>query len=157
MKVNSITIKNFKGIEEMTHRFDAPVTALVGKVGTGKTSFIQSVRFGLTNETPTNPIRNEAMAANVILECDDDIIIEREIARPNKKFVKVMGRKTGTSASESFLEESTNVTSEIMKIVTSSEVLANLKPAQFAALFLNESVEKKTLDDLLSIDRKSVV
>ncbi len=151
MKVNSITIKNFKGIEEMTHRFDAPVTALVGKVGTGKTSFIQSVRFGLTNETPTNPIRNEAMAANVILECDDDIIIEREIARPNKKFVKVMGRKTGTSASESFLEESTNVTSEIMKIVTSSEVLANLKPAQFAALFLNESVEKKTLDDLLSI------
>ena len=89
MKVNSITIKNFKGIEEMTHRFDAPVTALVGKVGTGKTSFIQSVRFGLTNETPTNPIRNEAMAANVILESDDDIIIEREIAGQLKRLLRL--------------------------------------------------------------------
>lgn len=150
MKVNTITIKNFKGIEEMTHKFEAPVTALVGKVGTGKTSFIQSMRFGLTNETPTNPIRDGAMDANVVLECDD-FVIEREIVRPNKKNVKVMGRKTGTAASESFLEDSTNVTSEIMKIVTSSEVLANLKPAQFASLFLNESVERKTLEDLLNI------
>lgn len=151
MKINSIEIKNFKGIEDMKHPFDKTVTVLSGPVGAGKTSFIQALRFALTNETPLNPIKNGALASNVRIECEGDIVVEREIARPNKKYTKVMGRKTGTAASESFLEESTNVSNEIMKIATSSEVLAAMKPSQFGAIFLNESVEKKTLEDLIKI------
>ena len=36
MKINSIEIKNFRGITELKHDFTKPVTILTGKVGTGK-------------------------------------------------------------------------------------------------------------------------
>lgn len=155
MKIKRIKIKDFKGLHDVTYDFNNLVTVVSGPVGTGKTSFLQALRFGLTNETPPNPISNGAISTNVILECDEDIIIEREITKPNKKFTKIMGRKTGTSASESFLEETTNVSTDIMKIASSSDVLAEMKPAQFGAIFLNESVEKKSLSDLMDIFVKS--
>ena len=151
MKINSIDIKSFRGIDTLHHDFTKPVTVLTGKVGAGKTSFIQALQFALTNDTPANPIRLGEKAANVLLSCEDDITIEREVAAPNKKSIKVMGRKTGTSASESFLEESTKVSTDIMRIATSSEVLASMKPSQFGSIFLNESVERKTLEDLIKI------
>lgn len=151
MKIKSIKIKNFKGIKELEHEFRKPITLLSGKVGTGKTSFIQGFRFALTNETPVKPIRSGEKSTEVSLLCDDDMVVERIIEAPNKKVTKVMGRKTGVAASESFLAESMNVSNEIMKIATSSEVLAGMKPSQFGTIFLNESVEKKTLDDLLEI------
>lgn len=151
MKIKSIKIKNFKGIKELEHEFRKPITLLSGKVGTGKTSFIQGFRFALTNETPVKPIRSGEKSTEVSLLCDDDMVVERIIEVPNKKVTKVMGRKTGVAASESFLAESMNVSNEIMKIATSSEVLAAMKPSQFGTIFLNESVEKKTLDDLLEI------
>lgn len=157
MKVESMNIKNFKGIKDMSYEFKKPVSVISGKVGAGKTSFIQALRFGLTNETPFDPINSDESEASVILNCQDDLVIERSLARPNKKSTKIMGRKTGTAASESFLEESTNVSNEIMKIATASEVLAAMKPAQFAAIFINESTQKKTFDDLVKIlvDSKS--
>ena len=116
-----------------------------------RTSFLQALRFALTNESPVNAIRAGAINACVTLNCEDDICIEREIAKPNKKSIKVMGRKAGTGAAESYLEDSSKVTNEIMKLATASEVLAAMKPSEFGAIFLNESVEKKTLEDLLNI------
>lgn len=151
MKVNSIDVKNFKGISDMTHEFTNPVTVISGPIGVGKTSFLQALRFALTNESPVNAIRAGALNASVTLNCEDDICIEREIAKPNKKSIKVMGRKAGTGAAESYLEDSSKVTNEIMKLATASEVLAAMKPSEFGAIFLNESVEKKTLEDLLNI------
>ena len=156
MKVKTIEGKNFKGIEHLKHEFKKPVTVVTGPVGVGKTSFIQAFRYALTNEIPFGTVRIGADSADVTVICEnasgeDDIMIERSVAKPAKKSTKVMGRKTGTSASESFIEESTNVSNDVMKIATSSEALAAMKPAQFGAIFLNESVEKKTLDDLIEI------
>lgn len=151
MRVDSIDISNFKGIRSMHHDFVKPVTVLTGKVGSGKTSFIQAFRYGLTNETPQHPIRVGEREAAVILNCGEDMVIERDIVSPAKKTTRVMGRAAGKAASESFIEESTKVSNDIMKIATSSEVLASMKPDRFGSLFLNESVEKKTLDDLIKI------
>lgn len=157
MKVESIEIKNFKGIEHFTHEFRKPITAITGPVGAGKTSFLQAFRYGLTNETPVDPIRNDASCAIVKLNCEDDMTIEREVARPAKKASRIMGRKTGTAASESVIEDTTSVTNDVMKIVTSSQVLEALKPSQFGALFLNDSAEEKTLDDLIEIMIESTI
>lgn len=157
MKVKKITINNFRGLKNYEHEFTKPITVLTGPVGAGKTSFLQAMRFAITSETPTNAIRTGADSASVSAVCDDDFEIYRELMRPNKKYTKVMGRKAGTSASESFIEETTNVSNEVMKIATSSEVLAAMKPSEFGAIFLNESVEKKTLEDMIQIMNDSTI
>ena len=36
MKVNSIDVRNFKGISNMTHEFTNPVTVISGPIGVGK-------------------------------------------------------------------------------------------------------------------------
>jgi len=149
MKVDGITIKNFKGIEDMTHRFDKKVTVLSGPVGAGKTSFMQAFRYGLTGEAPTLPISSGKSSLIVTMDCGEEMCIERTIANPNKRATKILGRKVGVGASEEYIAETTNVSNDIMKIVTSSEVLQALKPDELGTIFLEQSKEKWTMDDLL--------
>lgn len=149
MKVDGITIKNFKGIEDMTHRFNNKVTVLSGHVGAGKTSFMQAFRYGLTGETPTLPIHTGKSSSIITMDCGEEMCIERTIVPPNKKGIKILGRKVGVGASEEYISETTNVSNDIMKIVTSSEVLQALKPDELGTIFLEQSKEKWTMDDLL--------
>lgn len=151
MKVSTIEIENFRGIKKYRHDFKKPVTVISGPVGAGKTSFLQAFRFGITGDTPVNPIYDSENEAKVSLTSDPGLTIERVISKPNRKSVRVMGRKTGTSASEKFIEETTEVPNEIMKLASSSDVLAGMKPTQFGSIFLNESIEKKELSDLIKI------
>ncbi|WP_097006341.1 AAA family ATPase [Lacrimispora amygdalina] len=151
MKIEGINIKGFKGIEDFNHRFNNTVTVIDGLVGTGKTSLIQALRFGLTGELPTSPIRNGFATASVMLDCGEELCIEREISRPSKKSVKIVGRKVGVGASEEYISEISSVGNEIMKIATSSEVLTKLKPSEFGNIFLNESEEKKSFTELINI------
>ena len=151
MKIRSINIENFKGISELNHDFTKPVTIVTGKVGTGKTSFIQGLKFALTNELPDNPIKKGESSAKVKIECDDDLTIEKEYTDKNKKLVNIMGRTSTLAASTSFIEESSGIPSKIMKLATSSDVLGSMNPADFGSIFLNESSEEKDIDDLIKI------
>lgn len=151
MKIDGINIKNFKGITELNHRFDNPVVVINGPVGAGKTSFIQALRFGLTGELPTNPIRNGSQETTVTLDCGEELCIEREYKRPNKKNVRIVGRKVGLGASEEYITEHSSVGNKIMKLATSSEALVKLKPSEFGNIFLDDSEEKKTFDELIEI------
>lgn len=149
MKVNEIQIKNFKGIKELDHKFDNTITVISGRVGTGKSSFLQAFRYGLTNEIPYNAVRTGELEANVSVTLEDETVVERILGKPTKRSTKIMGRRTGKGGE--VLEETTNVPNEIMKLVTASDTLAALKPDALGALFLDGSVEKKTLKDLMKI------
>lgn len=154
MEIKEINIQKFKGINTLSHKFTDTVTVLNGPVGSGKTSFIQALRMGITGETPINPIKAGESSTTVSIVSDDDVSIEREIMKPNKKTVRIVGRKVGMGASEKFLEELTNVGNEIMKIATSSEVLSSLKPSEFGGVFLNGSEEKTTIKEMLKFFEK---
>jgi DNA repair exonuclease SbcCD ATPase subunit len=154
MRVNGINIENFKGIEKLSHRFSDTVTLIYGPVGSGKTSAIQGLTYGLTGELPSKPIRQNAEKAIVMLDCGDDLCIEREVLPPTKKVVKIVGRKVGVTASTKYIEEQMNVGNEIMKIVTSSDVFRNLKPTEFGNIFLNESEEKMKREEIYHILQK---
>lgn len=151
MKINGISIDNFKGIDHLTHNFKDTVTLIHGPVGSGKTSLIQALRYGLTGELPSKPVRQNAEKASLILDCGEELCIEREVLLPAKKSVRIVGRKVGIGAAEEYLAEQINVGNEIMKIATSSEVLSKLKPAEFADIFLDASEEKMKLNELLNI------
>ena len=158
MKIKSISIENFRGIQRFEHEFKNKVTVITGKCGKGKSSFLDAVRFPLTNILPENPVKDGYMTAKVKEVCEnedgDSIVIEKEIERPSKVSTLISGRKVGTSVTKKFIESETDVNSELIKMTTSSEILANLKPSDFASIFLTESVERKTLENLLEICNK---
>ena len=158
MKIKSISVENFRGIQRFEHEFKNKVTVITGKCGKGKSSFLDAVRFSLTNILPENPVKDGYMTAKVKEVCEnedgDSIVIEKEIERPSKVSTLISGRKVGTSVTKKFIESETDVNSELIKMTTSSEILANLKPSDFASIFLTESVERKTLEDLLEICNK---
>ena len=158
MKIKSISVENFRGIQRFEHEFKNKVTVITGKCGKGKSSFLDAVRFPLTNILPENPVKDGYMTAKVKEVCEnedgDSIVIEKEIERPSKVSTLISGRKVGTSVTKKFIESETDVNSELIKMTTSSEILANLKPSDFASIFLTESVERKTLKDLLEICNK---
>lgn len=158
MKIKSISVENFRGIQRFEHEFKNKVTVITGKCGKGKSSFLDAVRFPLTNILPENPVKDGYMTAKVKEVCEnedgDSIVIEKEIERPSKVSTLISGRKVGTSVTKKIIESETDVNSELIKMTTSSEILANLKPSDFASIFLTESVERKTLEDLLEICNK---
>jgi len=158
MKIKSISVENFRGIQRFEHEFKNKVTVITGKCGKGKSSFLDAVRFPLTNILPENAVKDGYMTAKVKEVCEnedgDSIVIEKEIERPSKVSTLISGRKVGTSVTKKFIESETDVNSELIKMTTSSEILANLKPSDFASIFLTESVERKTLEDLLEICNK---
>ena len=158
MKIKSISVENFRGIQRFEHEFKNKVTVITGKCGKGKSSFLDAVRFPLTNILPENPVKDGYMTAKVKEVCEnedgDSIVIEKEIERPSKVSTLISGRKVGTSVTKKFIESETDINSELIKMTTSSEILANLKPSDFASIFLTESVERKTLEDLLEICNK---
>ena len=158
MKIKSISVENFRGIQRFEHEFKNKVTVITGKCGKGKSSFLDAVRFPLTNILPENSVKDGYMTAKVKEVCEnedgDSIVIEKEIERPSKVSTLISGRKVGTSVTKKFIESETDVNSELIKMTTSSEILANLKPSDFASIFLTESVERKTLEDLLEICNK---
>ena len=158
MRIKSISIENFRGIQRFEHDFKNKVTVITGKCGKGKSSFLDAVRFPLTNILPENPVKDGYMTAKVKEVCEnedgDSIVIEKEVERPSKVSTLISGRKVGTSVTKKFIESETDVNSELIKMTTSSEILANLKPSDFASIFLTESVERKTLEDLLEICNK---
>lgn len=158
MKIKSISVENFRGIQRFEHEFKNKVTVITGKCGKGKSSFLDAVRFPLTNILPENPVKDGYMTAKVKEVCENEdgnsIVIEKEIERPSKVSTLISGRKVGTSVTKKFIESETDVNSELIKMTTSSEILANLKPSDFASIFLTESVERKTLEDLLEICNK---
>lgn len=47
MRINEIRIQNFKGFKELTETFDPNFTVFVGENGSGKTSVLEAIAFGL--------------------------------------------------------------------------------------------------------------
>lgn len=163
MKLKKIFIKNFKGIKEKEYDLSKKLTIISGPCGVGKSSFIEAVTLPLTNELPYEPIRLGEKEANILAEYDkleeDGTIstyhVEKNILQPKKIVTKVSGRKVVGTKAGKFLEDLNEVDSNLIKITSSSKVLANLKPDAFASIFLSESMEKKTVKDLIKIIENS--
>ncbi|NCU26422.1 hypothetical protein EOM86_06835 [Candidatus Nomurabacteria bacterium] len=94
MKATKIKIKNLFGITEAT--LDGKNVEITGDNGTGKTSFLDAIRYALTNDSERDYIiRQGETEGEIIIETDADFYIGRK-KRANKadyKSVKDGGRE----------------------------------------------------------------
>ena len=74
MKIESITVKNFKGCPDGTYNL-SKLNMLIGKNGKGKTSFQLALRYLLNGKLPADPIRhgNEILYVSGIIEGNVEI------------------------------------------------------------------------------------
>ena len=74
MKIESISIKNFKGIESIDTKIDGKNVYLIGGNGTGKTSFIDAIWCGLTGKKlPPEPTHKGAKKGVIEINLGDFI------------------------------------------------------------------------------------
>lgn len=74
MKIESINIKNFKGLEDVQKEINGQNVYLIGKNGSGKTSFIDAVWGGLTGKKlPEEPTHNGKKKGLIEIDLGDCI------------------------------------------------------------------------------------
>jgi len=78
MRTSQIKVKNLFGIREMT--LDGKSVELSGPRGSGKTSVLDSIRYGLTNRSDRDYIvRKGADEGEIIIETDSGLTIDRKV------------------------------------------------------------------------------
>lgn len=103
MRITKIKIKNLFGISEK--ELDGRSVELSGGNGTGKTSVLDAIKLGLTNDSERDYIiRNGENEGEIIIESDTGLYIDRKkrTAQTDYKVVKENGK--AVSSPESFLK-----------------------------------------------------
>lgn len=149
MVIKKAVIKNFKKIKELTYTPNKKVNIRTGKNGKGKTTFLEAIRYGLTGELPEDPVRYGTNEMSVYIELDDETNFERGI-RQGVGTVKVNGKKTTAKSLNELLMLKTGIPQAIMKITSSAELSASLRPDELGTLLLKYIPDEQDIDSVIS-------
>src|SRR5215216_4801960 len=88
MKVENIKIKNYKGIEEADISPEGKHVYLIGKNGSGKTSFIETVFKGLSGkDLPTEPVSKGKKTSEIRIDLGEFVAVTNFTRGKPVKFV----------------------------------------------------------------------
>ena len=137
MHFTKMITENFQGLPGVkTFNFDSTITANIGKNGTGKTSFLNAIRYILTGTEPSGDIITHGTErTSVSLFLDDGTVITRlkSLSKGNKYYIN----KKPVSASDFNKLLNKTAPMKTMKIVSSSEVIASMSPKDFGNFLLS--------------------
>jgi DNA repair exonuclease SbcCD ATPase subunit len=105
-KISKLKIKNFIGIEEMAIDFK-DINKISGGNGRGKTTILDSIQKAIYNSMNPRPevVRNGEESAQLFVELDNGITIERVIKSDGADKVKVLDNGQPVARPESFLRK----------------------------------------------------
>lgn len=155
MKLKRIEIKDFKAINNLSHNFTDKPLFITGANGSGKTTFIDAIRFGITGSLPKQPIRTEAKAASVMItiptNTGDDVEITRIIEPPATATVKIMNKKTTSKYISSMTTDELGLESDVLKATFNDDLMASLNSAKMADFFLRHDKNRMTVVEMLNL------
>ena len=77
MKINTIKIKNFRGIPDMEISLER-ISFFTGPCGAGKTSVLKAFNFALTGDVKKDDIREQSDRASATIVFEDQSSIQKE-------------------------------------------------------------------------------
>ena len=153
MKVKSLKVNNFQGLEGV-HEFNfGKITALAQPNGSGKTSLINALRYGLTGVEPAGDVITRgasSMAVRVVLE-NDSSFLRQQYAEKKKKSRYFVGNASSTLSklNEFICNELGGVDVNTAKMVSSGELLTQMTSQQFGEMLLRYLPESMTVETIL--------
>lgn len=157
-KLKSITIEGFQGIKEEKRIELDKITALCAPNGTGKSSFINSLIFGLTGNKPDGTlVNNSADYAKVSLNFNNSHIFSRiEGSGSNFSNKFLIDNKSITKKQlEDYLSLELNTDISVAKVVASSDVLNSLTNQEFGSLLMKYLPEELDIEMVLKYFQNS--
>lgn len=154
--IKKINISNWMGLKGDYEYPLERITALLAPNGSGKTSFLMAVRFALTGERPAGDmINSDSDKASVEIIVDDsgtDRSFKREIENSGateKVTPFVDGKKVLVKSYDEEIKRTFKQPVDNLKMFTSSDVVAAMKPQEFGDLILRYVESKFTIDQIL--------
>lgn len=148
MVIKHLRVCNFMGYKGVVE-FDVPsIAALVGRNGIGKTSILNAIRYALAGEEPDGSIINhDADEARVDITLTDpadgtDIIFSRSKHRTKPSKFMIDGAKTTAAKLNEKIQDVCGIPIDKIKVLSSAEVVANMKPQEFSKFILDYIPEK---------------
>ena len=165
MNIKKLQIQNFEGFNgTYEYEFKDPLNALCLKNGAGKTSFLNALRYGITGIKPVGKcINNDANTMAVGLTFHDGVGIIRQDYTDKSSRYFLKRRPVSKKVLDEYLQSRAGVAQSTMKIATSTDVLAGLKPQEFGELLLSYIPESLTRDKIikmlghLSVEEKALI
>lgn len=154
MKIQKIVIENFKGIKFTTFIPKEEPTWLFDKNGSGKTSFLEALRYGLTGKMPKDILYHGADEGfvTILFNDPDNTTVTRYFysgAKPNK--VKVNSKTCTAKEAQKIICEIMNASDEKLDVLTSNEVFQELIKGDLGKFLLSFITEPMTIEKLYDI------
>jgi len=142
MQIKNLEIKDFKAIKELKMN-SKKVNVVVGSIGTGKTSTLDALRYLLTGDVPSRPVRSGAENASVRAEIFG-IPFERTYGI--KSTVKLNGKVTTQKSVKELIESRTHITLDTIKIATTSKFLSAMSSGELSNYLVNNNLIPAEID-----------
>lgn len=153
MKIKNLSIINFAGLKGK-HTYDFPsIIALCAKNGSGKTSFINALRFALTGYIPDGEIITKGADFTAVqIETESGHKFMRQKFAKKEKAIKCAYDNKTVSAKvmNQHLEAETGVPIDTAKLAATGELLTSLTNQQLGELLLKYLPEQLTVDIVTS-------
>lgn len=139
MQIKKMEIKRYKGVQNLDV-YPQKLNVITGKIGAGKSSILEAMRFGITgvSELDRGP-------AEVAVTLSNGMEIRRKITGRSKT-VKVADRTTTQESVKRILEDATGVSMDSMKMITAGKLLANMNAGSLCEFLINSGLIPMTTD-----------
>ena len=156
MIIKKLRVVNFMGYKGAVE-FNVPsIAALVGHNGIGKTSILNAIRYALAGEEPDGSIiNNDADEARVDITLEDpadgsDIVFSRCKRRTKASKFMIDGLATTAAKLNEKIQDVAGIPIDKIKVLSSAEVVANMKPQEFSKFILDYIPEKIDIEFVIN-------
>lgn len=143
MQLQNLKIKNFRTIEEMSLN-PGNINVITGPNGAGKSSLLEAISFLLTGKAGADIIRKGTEFAEVSGTVHGAPIIRK---KGETMSVKMNGKATTQKSFQQWIEETTGgITTDTMRVATSSGLLASMNSRELAEYLINNNLIPVEID-----------
>lgn len=158
MKINTLKIKNFRGIPDMEISLER-ISFFTGPCGAGKTSVLKAFNFALTGDVKKDDIREQSDRASATIVFEDQSSIQRICKQSAPTQVKVNGKNSTAKAAGEFLQAKLGTSTDIFQAMCKTdffEILSQKEQTEFFLSILPTKISFEKLCEFIGENNKKL-